>query len=61
MRPLDPTLIYVTNFLLRLTKLKRGDIMTEEILIDKHEDGNAHAAHPHVIMDIMTIDFQLTI
>jgi len=53
--------IYVTNFLLRLSKLKRGDIGAEEILIDKHEDGKDHATHPHVIMNIITIDFHVSV
>ena len=46
---------------MRLTKLKQGNIGAEEILIDKHEDGNAHATHPHVITDIIMIDFHITI
>ncbi|KAL5142473.1 hypothetical protein HKD37_09G025653 [Glycine soja] len=54
-------LIYVTNFLLRLTKLMRGDIGVEEILIDKHEDGNDHVTHPHVITDNTTNDFHVSV
>jgi len=31
--------------------------MAEEILIDRHEDEIVHAAHPHDITAIKTIDF----
>ena len=58
-----PTMTLHNNMMLqvlRLTKLKSGDIMVEEILINKHEYGNTHAAHPHIITDIMTIDFHIT-
>ncbi|KAH1237728.1 Protein MAIN-LIKE 2 [Glycine max] len=54
-------LICVTNFLLRLTSMKRGAIVAKEILTDKYEDGIVHATHSHDITDIKTIDFLFSI
>ena len=57
----EVVLICVTNFLLRLTKKKRGGIGAKEIMIAKHEDGIDHVAHTYNITDTKINDLHVSV